>query len=212
MPAQQHRRGFSAPPARADASARPSGHERGLTPDTTARATAPADRRLARVAQRRRDARDRAEQRQTRRLVARTVAAQQLDLDRVHRIDVRVPQVDRPLHDRLAVEQPLDTRRAQHARDRELVLAFDRRRTSRRATRRRERARGSRARPRGSTSRASSRGCRRPCGRTAAPRTGGGARRAAASRSAVPQPNHAGSSTRFCVHAKTHGIARSEAR
>ena len=47
-----------------------------------------------------------------RRLVAGAVAAQQLDLDRVHRVDVRVPQLDRALDARLAVEQPSSPRRS----------------------------------------------------------------------------------------------------
>ena len=55
------------------------------------------------------------------RLVAGAVAAQQLDLHRVHRVDVGVAQIDRAAQDRLALEQP-------------------RRRPSRRARRRRARS------------------------------------------------------------------------
>ena len=39
-------------------------------------------------------------------------AAQQLDLDRVHRVDVGVAQLDRALHDRVAVEQLVAPRRS----------------------------------------------------------------------------------------------------
>ena len=71
-----------------------------------------------------------------------------------------------------------------------------------------------RARSRSSTSRAPSRGSRRARGRTAS--RGRAERRSRARRrrrppgDAVPQPYQAGSRQRFCVHAKTQGIARSE--
>src|SRR5262249_31669359 len=55
-------------------------------------------RALTGVSQRSRDAGDRAEQRQPSSLVAGTERCDQLDLDRVHRVDVRIAQVDRPLH------------------------------------------------------------------------------------------------------------------
>src|SRR4029079_12715609 len=57
------------------------------------------------VSQGRRDAGDRAQQGTERRLVARPPALQKLDLDRVHGVDVRVPQADRLLEDGMAVEQ-----------------------------------------------------------------------------------------------------------
>ena len=59
-------------------------------------------------------------------LVAGAVAAQQLDLDRVHRVDVGVAQVDRAAQHRLALEQAADARRGEHARDRARVLGLDR--------------------------------------------------------------------------------------
>src|SRR6185503_2220698 len=57
------------------------------------------------VSQGRRDAGDRAQQGTERRLVARPPALQKLDLDRVHGVDVRVPQADRLLEDGMPVEQ-----------------------------------------------------------------------------------------------------------
>src|SRR5438105_13871673 len=76
----------------------------------------------ARVPQRRRDPRDRSEQRQLSRLVARAMPAQELDLHRVHRIDVRIAELDRATQDRLALEQPRDTCGRQNTASRPLVL------------------------------------------------------------------------------------------
>ena len=74
------------------------------------------------------------------------------------------------------------------------------------------RAAGSRARSPGSTWRASSRGSRSASGRRRTSGTAGEDPRTGADCSAVPQPYQAGSRQRFCVQAKTHGIARSERR
>ena len=82
--------------------------------------------RLARVPQRRRDPGDRAQQRPPRRLVAAAPGAEQLDLDRVHRVDVRVPQPDRALDDRMAVEQLVGLDDREHRVDRPLVLRGER--------------------------------------------------------------------------------------
>ena len=123
------------------------------------------------VAERGRDACDRAEERQLGGRVARSVAAEQLDLHRVHRVDVGVAQIDRPAQDRLPLEQAADARRGQDARDRALVLALD----LVEELGVRTPARDSRARSGGSTSRGSSRDCRPPRGRTAAARTARGA-------------------------------------
>ena len=140
-------------------------------------------------------------------LVAAAVAPEQLDLDRVHRVDVRIAQAHRPLHDRMAVEQVARPRRS---RARRRPCARARRRSAPTGARRR-RARGTRARSPCSTSRASSRGSARACGRTATRGRAAAARlRSVSTRTRVPQPYHAGSRQRFCVHAKTHGIARSE--
>ena len=116
------------------------------------------------------------------RLVPAAVAAEQLDLDGVHRVDVRVAELDRAAQHRLPLEQPRDARRGEDARDRPRVLLFDRREQ---AVVAHERA-GSRARSAGSTSRASSRGCRPPCGRTAAARRDRAASSSPASANAVP--------------------------
>ena len=59
-------------------------------------------------------------------LVARAVAAEQLDLDRVHRIDVRVADPDRAADDRAPLEQPLLADDREHRSDRALVLGGDR--------------------------------------------------------------------------------------
>ena len=47
---------------------------------------------------------------------------QQLDLDRVHGVDVGVAQPDRTLHDRMAVEQLAGLDDRQHRADGALVL------------------------------------------------------------------------------------------
>ena len=174
----------------------------------------------ARVAERRGDAGDRAEERPAyalaaRRRVAVAVAAEQLDLDRVHRVDVRVAEADR------ALERPGAGRAARGVLDDPRAPPRPSARARRRSCSQRRsrsgppgRARGSRGRCRGSTSRASSRGSRRACGRTASRGRGGGARRAtvgAPRRAPSPQPYQAGSRQRFCVQAKTHGMARSAA-
>ena len=129
------------------------------------RAPAPASPPSAGVAQRRGDAGDRAQERRADELallvgLGRAVAAQQLDLDRVHRVDVRVAQPHRALQHRVPVEQLV---RLDDRRGRRRPCARARPRSRRRGGRdraRRGRGRGSRARCRGSTSRASSRGCR----------------------------------------------------
>ena len=60
-------------------------------------------------------------------LVAAAPGAQQLDLDRVHRIDVRVAQPDRALHDRVAVEQLVRLDDREHRVDRAPMLVGERR-------------------------------------------------------------------------------------
>ena len=73
-------------------------------------------------------------------------AREQLDLDRVHRVDVRVPQLDRAAHHRVALEQLVAPRRSEDGRDRQRVLPCERakqpgsaRRDERRGTRGRSR-------------------------------------------------------------------------
>ena len=135
-------------------------------------------------------------------------AAEELDLDRVHRVDVGIPEPDRALHDRVAVEQLARLDDLEHGRDRALVLGADRLVQARVL----DEVEVAGARSRGSTSRASSRGSRRASGRRPSRGRGGAARATSAPAKAVPQPYHAGSRQRFCVHAKTQGIARSEPR
>ncbi len=53
------------------------------------------------------------------------MAAQQLDLECVHRVDVWVAQRDRAQQHRLAFEQPLHTCRCVHARDRARLLLLE---------------------------------------------------------------------------------------
>ena len=60
------------------------------------------------------------------RRVAGAVAAEQRHLHGVHRVDVRVAQVDRAAQHRLALEQAADARRGEHARDGARVLGLDR--------------------------------------------------------------------------------------
>ena len=97
----------------------------------------------------------------------RTVRGEQLDLDRVHRVDVRVAELDRPLDDRVAVEQLARLDDREHRRHRPPVLRLDQRPRGGRGRRSPERGRGSRGRSRSRTSQASSRGSRRRRGRTA---------------------------------------------
>ena len=97
------------------------------------------------VAERRGDPGDRAEKRPRRALVPGAVCAQELDLDRVHRVDVRVPQPHRPLDHRMAVEQRLGLDDRQHRFDGARVLRLERRPRSGPGRRSAARARGSRA-------------------------------------------------------------------
>ena len=59
-------------------------------------------------------------------LVAGAVAAEQLDLDRVHRVDVGVADPDRAADDGAPLEQPLLADDREHRGDRALVLGGDR--------------------------------------------------------------------------------------
>ena len=68
---------------------------------------------------------DRAEQRQLRACIAGTETAEQADLDGVHRVDVGIPKVDRPVQHRLPLEQTRDAGGREHACDRTLVLRGD---------------------------------------------------------------------------------------
>ena len=122
---------------------------------------------LSRVAKGCRDPGDRAKQRSPCRLVACPPGTQQLDLDRVHRIDVRVAEADRALDDRVAVEQLVCLDDRQHCLHRAPVLGG--KRLPEPVAGRRARARATRTprRSRSSTWRASSRGSRRARGRTA---------------------------------------------
>ena len=120
-------------------------------------------------------------------LLAGAVAAQQLDLDRVHRVDVRVPQRDRALEQRVAVEQLAPSRRSTSTLS--TARACSRFELAPRCGRARlpaGRARGRRARCACSTSRASSRGSRRARGRTASPGRACRSSRTSAPASAVP--------------------------
>ena len=164
----------------------------GLTPGASSPRSAPAaapgirlapgpDGRSAAsagVAKGRRDPGDRAEQRPRRRLVAAAIATQELDLDRVHRIDVRVAKADRPLENRLALEELRAPDDLEHERRSSARAPRRSRRRDGRAPARPGRARGSPRRSRGSTSRASSRGCRGASGRTPTPGRGAAAPRA----------------------------------
>ena len=94
-------------------------------------------------------------------------ALQQLDLDRVHRVDVGVAQPDRLLEHRVAVEQLPRLDDLEHGVARAVVLVAQRAEDALRRARRRRRARGSARRSPCSTSRATSRGSRRARGRTA---------------------------------------------
>src|SRR5262249_20870785 len=78
------------------------------------------------VAEGGRDAGDRPSERKPRAPVAGAVAAQELDLDRVHRVDVGVPDPDRPPDGRAPLEQPLLADDREHGRHGALVLSGDR--------------------------------------------------------------------------------------
>src|SRR5207249_594758 len=81
----------------------------------------------SRVPESRSDSGDRAHQRPADLLAAaRAPAAQQLDLELVHRVDVRVAQLDRAAEHRVPVEQLLLVDDLEHGRDRALVLLDDR--------------------------------------------------------------------------------------
>ena len=58
--------------------------------------------------------------------IAGTVRGEQLDLDRVHRVDVRVAELDRPLDDRVTVEQLARLDDREDRRHRPPVLRLDR--------------------------------------------------------------------------------------
>src|SRR5215204_4140470 len=68
----------------------------------------------------------RAEKRPGRRLLAGAIPAQELDLNRVHRVDIRIPEPDRALQDGMAVEELPRLDDPEHARDSALVLSEDR--------------------------------------------------------------------------------------
>src|SRR5262249_48942768 len=80
---------------------------------------------LARIAKGGGDARDRAAERESRALGARAVAAQELDLDRVHRVDVGVPDPDRPPDHRAPLEQPFLADDGENRAHSALVLGGD---------------------------------------------------------------------------------------
>src|SRR5205085_10791013 len=72
------------------------------------------------------DARDRAQERSSGLLVTAAEASQQVDLQGIEWIDVRIPQADRALQNRLPVEELLRLRNLEHRGCRALVLGADR--------------------------------------------------------------------------------------
>ena len=156
---------------------------------------------------------DRPEQWPPRRFVAAAPGMEQLDLDRVHRIDIRVTQADRPLHDRVAVEELVRLDDRQHRGHRSPVLGRQRLPESLPIVSCRHerdvRLRDLEARLRERHLEVlHERAEERPFG-VEPPQPGEPLALEPYAAKAAPQPYQAGRRQRFCVQANTQGIARS---